>query len=91
MPRMLAMASSMLKGRMVFTAPSDAPCVWMRPGVTLMLLWVEYREREPDGYAYSRFCELYAAWRLKLAPTIAVVSPGAARNVTRSSTAPPRP
>jgi transposase len=41
-----------------------------RPGVTLMLLWVEYREREPDGYAYSRFCELYAAWRVKLAPTM---------------------
>lgn len=41
-----------------------------RPGVTLMLLWVEYREREPDGYAYSRFCELYAAWRLKLSPTM---------------------
>jgi transposase len=29
-----------------------------RPGVTLMLLWEEYRQREPDGYAYSRWCEL---------------------------------
>ena len=25
-----------------------------RPGVTLMLLWEEYRAAEPDGYAYSR-------------------------------------
>jgi transposase len=33
------------------------------PGVTLFLLWQEYREREPAGYAYSRFCELYAQWR----------------------------
>ena len=32
-----------------------------RPGVTLMLLWEEYRQREPDGYAYSRWCELYRA------------------------------
>jgi transposase len=27
--------------------------------VTLQLLWEEYRERHPDGYRYSRFCELY--------------------------------
>jgi hypothetical protein len=32
-----------------------------RPGVTLMLLWEEYRQREPGGYAYSRWCELYRA------------------------------
>ena len=25
-----------------------------RPGVTLMLLWEEYRAREPGGYRYSR-------------------------------------
>jgi transposase len=27
-----------------------------RPGVTLMLLWFEYKEIHPDGYAYSQFC-----------------------------------
>jgi transposase len=27
--------------------------------VTLQLLWQEYREASPDGYGYSRFCELY--------------------------------
>src|SRR5204863_8282920 len=30
-----------------------------RPGVTLMLLWEEYRQREPGGYGYSRWGELY--------------------------------
>jgi len=30
-----------------------------RPGVTLQLLWEEHRALHPDGYGYSRFCELY--------------------------------
>jgi transposase len=30
--------------------------------VTKLLLWQEYREAQPDGYAYSQFCELYARW-----------------------------
>ncbi|EKD49900.1 MAG: hypothetical protein ACD_63C00017G0002 [uncultured bacterium] len=30
-----------------------------RKGVTLQLLWEEYLEKHPDGYRYSRFCELY--------------------------------
>src|SRR5215472_9410936 len=34
--------------------------------VTLQLLWEEYREANPDGYRYSRFCELYQRWRKKL-------------------------
>ena len=33
-----------------------------RPGVTLMLLWEEYRTREPGGYGYSRWCDLYRIW-----------------------------
>ncbi|EQD71781.1 integrase catalytic subunit [mine drainage metagenome] len=37
-----------------------------RKGVTLMLLWFEYREDHPDGYAYSQFCEHYRRWRLHL-------------------------
>ncbi|WP_295405709.1 IS21 family transposase [uncultured Thiocystis sp.] len=32
-------------------------------GVTLFLLWQEYRECTPDGDAYSRFCDLYGQWR----------------------------
>ena len=30
--------------------------------VTLHLLWEEYREQHPDGYRYSRFCDLYRKW-----------------------------
>jgi len=30
--------------------------------VTLQLLWEEYREQSPDGYRYSRYCDLYRAW-----------------------------
>jgi transposase len=34
--------------------------------LTLQLLWEEYRQANPDGYRYSRFCELYQRWRSKL-------------------------
>lgn len=41
-----------------------------RPGVTLMLLWQEYRAPHPDGYAYSQFCERYRQWARRLKPTM---------------------
>jgi transposase len=41
-----------------------------RKGVTLQLLWQEYRQTEPTGYAYSRFCELYREWAAKLDPVL---------------------
>lgn len=31
--------------------------------LTLQLVWEEYRQATPDGYGYSRFCELYQRWR----------------------------
>ncbi len=34
-----------------------------RKGVTLMLLWLEYKEAHPDGWGYSRFCFHYRAWQ----------------------------
>lgn len=37
-----------------------------RPGVTLALLWQEYRAAQPEGYQYSRFCDHYRAWRATL-------------------------
>ncbi|HVT58220.1 MAG TPA: IS21 family transposase [Thermoanaerobaculia bacterium] len=37
-----------------------------RKGVTLSLVWEEYREGQPDGYQYSRFCDLYREWRGRL-------------------------
>ncbi len=40
-----------------------------KPGVTL-LLWEEYRAGQPDGYGYTRFCDLHAAWRRRLSPTM---------------------
>jgi len=33
-----------------------------RPGVTLLLLWEEYRAIHSSGYGYSRWCELYRSW-----------------------------
>ncbi|MEN9825565.1 MAG: hypothetical protein RI953_1310 [Pseudomonadota bacterium] len=34
----------------------------MRKGVTLLLLWEEYREQNPDSPSYSWFCENYKRW-----------------------------
>ena len=38
--------------------------------MTLQLLWEEHRAAHPDGYGYSRFCELYRAWEGRLSPTM---------------------
>ena len=60
----------------LFPPPSSLPPPLSRPlpnfaatqrelrkkGVTLMLLWEEYRENHPDGYQYSRFCDHYRLW-----------------------------
>jgi transposase len=35
-------------------------------GVTLALLWEEYKSVYPDGYQYSQFCELYRQFSGKL-------------------------
>jgi len=45
-------------------------CELRKRGVTLSLLWEEYRAVHPDGYGYSRFCDLYRAWKGKLSPTM---------------------
>jgi len=41
-----------------------------RKHVTLQILWDEYIERHPDGYRYSRFCELYRGWASRLSVTM---------------------
>jgi transposase len=41
-----------------------------RAGVTLQLLWEEYRTVHRDGYGYTQFCELYKRWKLRLSPTM---------------------
>jgi len=39
-----------------------------RPGVTMMILWEEYREINQDGYGYSRFCDLLRGFERRLSP-----------------------
>ncbi len=41
-----------------------------RKGVTLQLLWEEYRRDHPDGYAYTQFCEYYKRFRSQLEPSL---------------------
>ena len=41
-----------------------------KPGVTLSLLWLEYRARHPAGYGYSQFCERYRRWARALKPSM---------------------
>lgn len=41
-----------------------------KKGVTLVLLWEEYKQIYPQGYQYSRFSELYRNFRAKLHPTM---------------------
>jgi len=50
-----------------------------RPGVTLLLLWEEYRAGEPDGYGYSRFCDRYREWRGGISPTMRQTHPAGER------------
>jgi transposase len=66
----------------LFGSPASVPRVRPEPdfammkrelpkkGMTLMLLWVEYREEHRDGYEYSQFCQLYRIWRKKLDVTM---------------------
>src|SRR3989454_5859711 len=37
-----------------------------RKGVTLFLLWQEYKTATPEGFQYSWFCQAYRAWASKL-------------------------
>lgn len=41
-----------------------------RKGVTLLLLWYEYQSLFPNGYSYSRYCELYQTFIGKLKPSM---------------------
>jgi transposase len=64
--------------RLLFPVPPPAGTLRPRPdwaevhvelrrkGVTLALLWEEYKARTPEGYHYSRFCDLYRAWAGRL-------------------------
>jgi transposase len=41
-----------------------------RPGVTLQLLWLEYKQAHPDGYQYTQFCAHYRRWCAQLDPVL---------------------
>ncbi len=56
------------KGTLAHLAPNWASVhqELQRKGVTLLLLWQEYKAREPAGFQYSWFCQSYRAWAGKL-------------------------
>ena len=39
---------------------------YRKVNLTLIQLWLEYKEKNSDGYQYSQFCDLYRRWRGKL-------------------------
>src|SRR3970282_1572352 len=41
-----------------------------RKGVTLQLLWQEYKQGAPDGYQYTQFCRPYRTWAGQLDPVL---------------------
>jgi len=50
-----------------------------RKGVTLDLLWQEYKREQPDGYQYTRFCHLYHAWAQAIDPVLRQAHPAGER------------
>ena len=45
-------------------------CEMKRPGVNLLVLWDEYRGVQPEGYSYSRFCDLFREFERRLSPVM---------------------
>ncbi len=43
-----------------------------RDGVTMQLLFEEYREKHPDGYSRSRFFDLYRIWKGTIDPVMRI-------------------
>jgi transposase len=41
-----------------------------KKGVTLYLVWQEYKHENPDGVQYSYFCEQYRKWRQQIDPVM---------------------
>ena len=40
-----------------------------KKGVTLKLLWIEYRDQYPNGYSYTQFCEYFRKWAKAQSPS----------------------
>jgi transposase len=45
---------------------AEVHCELRRKGVTLFLLWEEYKATHPEGYQYSWFCHTYRVWAGKV-------------------------
>ena len=83
--------------RRLFTAPGetqpDRPAPdWAklheelkRRSVTLVLLWQEYRSEHPDGYGYSRYCDLYGCSMPYSSPAMMAATPGSSGRSRASS------
>jgi hypothetical protein len=56
-----------------------------RPGVNLMVLWDEYREAHPDGYGYSRFCDLYREFERRRSTSVCSVGMPASGSMSKIS------
>ena len=41
-----------------------------RTGVNRWVLWGEYRQKHPDGYSYSQFCDIFKQWRIGLSASM---------------------
>jgi transposase len=57
--------NSSTRNRDVLRPLADWPTVHKeltKKGVTLKLLWQEYRQEQAEGYRYSQFCEHYRRW-----------------------------
>lgn len=59
------------------TRPRRPPADWAyihkelrRKGVTLMLLWQEYKQHQPGGLQYSQFCQRYRNWTQYIEPVM---------------------
>ncbi len=47
-----------------------------KKGVTLQLLWREYRDVHPEGLSYSQFCERYRAYTKAVTPVMRQIHKG---------------
>jgi len=45
-------------------------------GLTLKLLWMEYRGQFPDGFGYTQYCEYYRRWSRQLTPSMRLIHKG---------------
>ena len=69
-PRLFPVASSMPQEKRQMPPTEYLHQELKKKGVTLQLLWLEYKEANPEGYQYSQFCRLYHQWAGKLDPCL---------------------